>query len=51
MVFGSPDDEKHPAIKYLFRTAEEFYVGGKLEAVNKLDHYDYVALRCEFEER
>jgi ATP sulfurylase len=39
-------DEEHPAIKYLFETAKEFYVGGKLDAVNKLDHYDYVGLRC-----
>ena len=43
-VFGG--DEEHPAIKYLYNTVEEFYVGGKVEAVNKLDHYDYVALRC-----
>ncbi|EEQ90795.1 sulfate adenylyltransferase, variant [Blastomyces dermatitidis ER-3] len=42
-VFGG--DEEHPAIKYLFSKVEEFYVGGKVEAVNKLNHYDYVALR------
>jgi len=41
-------DEEHPAIKYLFNTAKEFYVGGKLDAVNKLDHYDYVGLRCMY---
>jgi ATP sulfurylase len=40
-------DEEHPAIRYLYNTAKEFYVGGKLEAINKLDHYDYVGLRCE----
>ncbi|MBE7180537.1 MAG: bifunctional sulfate adenylyltransferase/adenylylsulfate kinase [Terriglobus roseus] len=44
-VFGSPDDETHPAIKYLFRTAGEYYVGGKIEAINRLEHYDYVAQR------
>lgn len=38
-------DEEHPAIRYLYNTAKEFYVGGKLEAINKLDHYDYVGLR------
>ncbi|KAF8538442.1 hypothetical protein BDD12DRAFT_917699 [Trichophaea hybrida] len=38
-------DPEHPAIKYLFNTAKEFYVGGKLDAINKLDHYDYVGLR------
>ncbi|KAI9843985.1 MAG: Sulfate adenylyltransferase [Thelocarpon superellum] len=42
-VFGG--DEEHPAIKYLYRTTEEFYVGGKIEAVNRLNHYDYVGLR------
>lgn len=44
-VFGS-DDEAHPAIKYLFRTAGEYYVGGKIEAINRLQHYDFVDLRC-----
>lgn len=45
-VFGS-DDEAHPAVKYLFRTAADFYVGGKVEAVNRLQHYDFVDLRCK----
>lgn len=44
-VFGG--DEEHPAVKYLFHTAQEYYVGGKLEAVNRLQHYDFVDLRCE----
>ncbi|ROV94203.1 hypothetical protein VSDG_05749 [Cytospora chrysosperma] len=43
-VFGS-DDEAHPAVKYLFHTAGEYYVGGKLEAVSRLQHYDFVDLR------
>ncbi|KAI0201823.1 putative sulfate adenylyltransferase [Astrocystis sublimbata] len=43
-VFGS-DDEAHPAVKYLFRTAGEYYVGGKVEAINRLQHYDFVDLR------
>lgn len=42
-VFGG--DEEHPAVKYLNNTAGEFYVGGKLNAINRLEHYDYVALR------
>jgi len=42
-VFGG--DEDHPAVKYLYKTAGEFYVGGKLDAINRLEHYDYVALR------
>lgn len=45
-VFGG--DEEHPAIRYLYNTAKEYYVGGKLDAINKLDHYDYVGLRCKF---
>jgi sulfate adenylyltransferase len=42
-VFGG--DEEHPAVKYLFNTAGEFYVGGKIDAINRLEHYDYVGLR------
>ncbi|KAG9230941.1 hypothetical protein BJ875DRAFT_487483 [Amylocarpus encephaloides] len=42
-VFGG--DEEHPAVKYLYETAHPFYVGGKIDAVNRLEHYDYVALR------
>jgi len=42
-VFGG--DEEHPAIRYLFNTAKQCYVGGKIEAIDRLMHYDYVALR------
>ncbi|KAI9777508.1 MAG: Sulfate adenylyltransferase [Candelina submexicana] len=42
-VFGG--DDEHPAIKYLYYTAKEFYVGGRVDALNRLNHYDYVALR------
>ncbi|KAG5360568.1 Sulfate adenylyltransferase [Yarrowia sp. B02] len=38
-------DPEHPAVKYLYNTAKEFYVGGKVQAINKLNHYDYVGLR------
>jgi sulfate adenylyltransferase len=44
-VFGG--DEEHPAIKYLFNQAREYYVGGKIEAIDRLMHYDYVDLRCK----
>ncbi|KAH7176318.1 hypothetical protein EDB81DRAFT_35288 [Dactylonectria macrodidyma] len=44
LVFGS-DDDTHPGIKHLFSTAKEFYVGGKLEAVDRLEHYDFLDLR------
>jgi sulfate adenylyltransferase len=42
-VFGG--DPEHPAIVFLNNSTQDFYVGGKLEAVNRLNHYDYVALR------
>ncbi|CAN6654043.1 sulfate adenylyltransferase [Trichomonascus vanleenenianus] len=38
-------DPEHPAIKYLFNSAKEFYIGGKVQAVNRLNHYDYTGLR------
>ncbi|KAH8171616.1 ATP-sulfurylase domain-containing protein [Sarocladium implicatum] len=43
-VFGS-DDDTHPGVKHLFSIAKEFYVGGKLEAINRLEHYDFLDLR------
>ncbi|KAG5924193.1 Sulfate adenylyltransferase [Claviceps capensis] len=43
-VFGS-DDDTHPGIKHLFSVAKDFYVGGKLQAVNRLEHYDFLDLR------
>ena len=46
-MFGSSDDETHPAIKYLFRSVQQFYVGGSIEAVDRLEHYDFLDLRCE----
>ena len=45
-VFGSEDDT-HPGIHFLFHTAKEFYVGGKLEALSRLEHYDFLDLRCK----
>lgn len=38
-------DPEHPAINFLFNTVKEFYVGGKVQAINRLNHYDYVGLR------
>jgi hypothetical protein len=38
-------DPEHPAVKYLFEQTHENYVGGKIEAIDRLMHYDYVALR------
>jgi sulfate adenylyltransferase len=43
MVFGGDPD--HPAITFLHNTVKEYYIGGKLDAIDRLMHYDYVALR------
>ena len=42
-VFGG--DPEHPAVKYLMEQTNPYYIGGKLSGVNRLNHYDYVALR------
>ncbi|KAK9460637.1 uncharacterized protein V1516DRAFT_677267 [Lipomyces oligophaga] len=38
-------DPEHPAVKYLFNTVKEFYVGGSVQALNRPNHYDYAGLR------
>ncbi|EAU91769.1 sulfate adenylyltransferase [Coprinopsis cinerea okayama7 len=43
-VFGD-DDPAHPAVAYLRNRVKEFYVGGKLQAIQAPTHFDYVALR------
>jgi sulfate adenylyltransferase len=47
LVFGS-DDDTHPGVKHLFSVAKDFYIGGKLEAISRLEHYDFLDLRCKF---
>ncbi|KAI9674250.1 MAG: Sulfate adenylyltransferase [Trizodia sp. TS-e1964] len=42
-VFGG--DPEHPAIKYLHENVGEIYIGGKIAAIRRLNHYDYMALR------
>ncbi len=42
-VFGG--DPEHPAIRYLAETAGDFYVGGTVQAINRIQHYDYVGAR------
>ncbi|KAF9192028.1 Sulfate adenylyltransferase [Haplosporangium sp. Z 767] len=44
LVFGD-DDVAHPAVKYLHQSVKEFYVGGKVQAIQAPVHYDYVAYR------
>ncbi|TEB38291.1 sulfate adenylyltransferase [Coprinellus micaceus] len=43
-VFGA-DDPAHPAVAYLRNRVKEFYVGGKVQAIQAPTHFDYVALR------
>jgi len=45
MVFGSPDDKCHPAIKYLFDIAGDVYIGGSLQGLQLPAHYDFLDLR------
>ena len=45
-VFGA-DDPAHPSVAYLRNRVKEYYVGGKVQAIQAPSHFDYVALRCE----
>lgn len=45
-VFGA-DDPAHPSVAYLRNRVKEYYVGGKVQAIQAPAHFDYVALRCE----
>ncbi|EEB08327.1 sulfate adenylyltransferase [Schizosaccharomyces japonicus yFS275] len=54
-VFGA-NDRAHPAVAYLFEQAGDVYVGGPLQALAPIRHFDFVAyrytpaqLRSEFE--
>lgn len=40
------DDLAHPAVNYLHKSVQEFYVGGSVQAISSPQHFDYVALRC-----
>ncbi|KAH9832179.1 ATP-sulfurylase [Rhodofomes roseus] len=43
-VFGA-DDPAHPSVSYLRRKVKEYYIGGKVQAIEPPVHFDYVALR------
>ncbi|KAL1705000.1 hypothetical protein EV121DRAFT_259069 [Schizophyllum commune] len=43
-VFGA-DDPAHPAVAYLRSKVKDFYIGGKVQAIQAPQHHDYVALR------
>ena len=45
-VFGA-DDPAHPSVAYLRNKVKEYYVGGKVQAIQPPTHFDYVALRCK----
>ncbi|KAK6204515.1 sulfate adenylyltransferase [Scheffersomyces amazonensis] len=38
-------DPEHPAVKYLFESAGDYYIGGSIEGINYPKHYDYVESR------
>lgn len=38
-------DPEHPAIKYLFNTAGDIYIGGSIQGLSFPKHYDYVEIR------
>jgi len=46
-VFGA-DDPAHPSVAYLRTKVKEFYIGGKVQAIQPPTHFDYVALRCAY---
>ncbi|KAI4522583.1 ATP-sulfurylase [Schizophyllum commune Loenen D] len=39
------DDPAHPAVAYLRSKVKDFYIGGKVQAIQAPQHHDYVALR------
>lgn len=43
-VMGA-DDPAHPAVAYARKFVKEFYVGGKVQAVQPPQHFDYVDIR------
>ncbi|EGV62708.1 Sulfate adenylyltransferase [Yamadazyma tenuis] len=38
-------DPEHPAVKYLFNTAGDIYIGGSIQGLSFPKHYDYVEIR------
>ena len=49
-VFGA-DDPAHPSVAYLRNRVKEYYVGGKVQAIQAPSHFDYAALRCKCDSR
>lgn len=47
-VFGvGVDDSAHPSIAYIHNKVKDVYVGGKVQAIQRPIHFDYVDLRCK----
>lgn len=47
-VFGvGANDLAHPAISYLHNKVKDVYLGGKVQAIHRPIHFDYVDLRCK----
>ncbi|KAG8985019.1 Sulfate adenylyltransferase [Tulasnella sp. JGI-2019a] len=44
LAFGA-DDPAHPSVAYLRDHVKDFYIGGKVRAIQPPVHYDYVGLR------
>jgi len=44
LVFASTNHE-HPGVDYLMNSTNSWYVGGKLECLQRPNHYDFVELR------
>ena len=44
-MFGTDDPEKHPGVRNLFETTQDWYAGGKLEGIHLPIHYDFKELR------
>lgn len=40
LVFGA-DDKAHPAVSYLYESAGDVYLGGKITALDIVSHYDF----------
>ena len=43
-VYGTTDNT-HPGVDYLLNHSNPIYVGGKIRAISKLNHYDYREIR------
>ncbi len=43
-VYGTTD-LSHPGVSYVFNTIKEYYIGGKLEVISQVLHFDFKQLR------